>query len=465
MSNIISTQNIDPKTLLIDVNVRSDLALDKDFVGSIKENGVLVPIVAVQTDNGIRVKMGHRRTQAAVDNELATVPVVIIAPEALEGDEAEIERLLTQHAENHHRAALSDSDEVEMHRQLAAFGLSPTQIAKKTRTRKAHVEAALVVAGSSLKRELMEQQLTLEQAAVVTEFEDDPDACNALVEAAEDGRFDHIAQRLRDDREETLIIAVETARLIESGVIVIERPAYDSPVASLSHLIDATGAKITEETHTGCPGHAVYVMANRPWNDGKRGELQAVATAVCSDSKGNGHSDAYARSHGTDKKTAAQMTDTERETARAERRLVIENNKAWDAATEVRKTWLKKYLTRKTPPKSAALMLAQAFINRDEGIDKAFGYQGIGEDLLGFDHKTGFAEASDNRQQVIALGYLFAGYESGAGRHSWRSVNTGTARYLAFIADEGYGLSDVERLAVETRFPVLSVSRTAKSGK
>ena len=447
MSNIISTQNIDPTTLLIDVNVRSDLALDKDFVGSIKEHGVLVPIVAIQTSEGIRVRMGHRRTQAAIDNELATVPVVIIDNTESEGDTAEIERLLTQHAENHHRAALSSGDEVEMHRQLAAFGLSPTQIAKKTKTRKAHVEAALVVAGSSLKRELMEQQLTLEQAAIVTEFEDDPDACNALAEAAEDGRFDHIAQQLRDDRAETLIIAVETARLRESGIRVIERPAYDSPIASLSHLIDATGAKVTEDTHAGCPGHAVYVMANRPWNDGKREELQVKASVVCTDPKGNGHTDAYARSYGSDKKTAGDMTDTERETARAERRRVIENNKAWDAAIEVRKTWLKRYLTRKTPPKSAALMLAQAFINRDEGIDKAFGYQGLGEDLLGVDHRTGFAEASDNRQQVIALGYLFAGYESGAGRHSWRTVDPGTARYLTFITGEGYVLSDVERLA------------------
>jgi ParB family chromosome partitioning protein len=84
---IIETQTVDPTTLLVDANIRSDLDLNKPFIGSIKEYGVLVPIVAVKTDDGLRVRMGHRRTVAAVEAGLTTVPVVVVDA-STEGDAA-----------------------------------------------------------------------------------------------------------------------------------------------------------------------------------------------------------------------------------------------------------------------------------------------------------------------------------------------------------------------------------------
>jgi ParB family chromosome partitioning protein len=45
------------------VNIRTDARLDKAFVASIKDFGVLVPITAVRTVTGdVRVRFGHRRT-------------------------------------------------------------------------------------------------------------------------------------------------------------------------------------------------------------------------------------------------------------------------------------------------------------------------------------------------------------------------------------------------------------------
>src|SRR5688572_63963 len=73
-----STQlvSIDPATLLVDLNIRCDVRLDKDFVASIKELGVLVPVTAVQTSSGeLRVRFGHRRTLAAIEAGLDAVPV------------------------------------------------------------------------------------------------------------------------------------------------------------------------------------------------------------------------------------------------------------------------------------------------------------------------------------------------------------------------------------------------------
>ncbi|WP_172636460.1 ParB/Srx family N-terminal domain-containing protein [Aeromicrobium massiliense] len=92
MPTIADTQETNPNDLLVDLNVRDDLNLSKDFVASIAEHGVLSPIVAVQTDQGLRVRMGHRRAAAAVQVGLDTVPVVVIASER-DGEAETIERL------------------------------------------------------------------------------------------------------------------------------------------------------------------------------------------------------------------------------------------------------------------------------------------------------------------------------------------------------------------------------------
>jgi len=68
-------EQIDPSLLLLDRNVRRDAAPDKTLVESVRDLGVLVPIVAVRTEGGIRVRYGHRRTHAAIQAGQATVPV------------------------------------------------------------------------------------------------------------------------------------------------------------------------------------------------------------------------------------------------------------------------------------------------------------------------------------------------------------------------------------------------------
>lgn len=56
---------VDPATLLVDRNVRQDARLDREFLASIRDLGVLVPIVAVRVAEGsLRVRYGHRRTLA-----------------------------------------------------------------------------------------------------------------------------------------------------------------------------------------------------------------------------------------------------------------------------------------------------------------------------------------------------------------------------------------------------------------
>jgi ParB family chromosome partitioning protein len=84
--------------LQVDANVRLDDRLDSDFVVSIRDLGVLVPVVAVRTSEGtLRVRFGHRRVAAAVQAGLGAVPVVVVGDED-DAAAAQVERLPGQWA-------------------------------------------------------------------------------------------------------------------------------------------------------------------------------------------------------------------------------------------------------------------------------------------------------------------------------------------------------------------------------
>lgn len=103
----LTVEHVDPTTLLVDANIRSDAALDKDFLASIRALGVLVPIVAVRTEDGaLRVRYGHRRTLAAAEVGRTSVPVIVTSDDG--ADEAA--RIVRQWHENEHRAGLSTAD-------------------------------------------------------------------------------------------------------------------------------------------------------------------------------------------------------------------------------------------------------------------------------------------------------------------------------------------------------------------
>ena len=129
-------EQIDPGTLLVDVNVRAETVADKEFVASIKDLGVLQPIRAVRTSDGqLRVEFGHRRTLAAIEAGLATVPVVVVADERT--DEAgQVERIVRQYAENEHRTGLSQVDKLGVVEQLSLLKVWAAQIAKRTKMKR-----------------------------------------------------------------------------------------------------------------------------------------------------------------------------------------------------------------------------------------------------------------------------------------------------------------------------------------
>ena len=77
MTDTATLENLDPNTLAIAANVRDVAALDDQFVASVAEHGVLTPVTAVRRGDTVEVTDGQRRTLAARQVGLATLPVYV----------------------------------------------------------------------------------------------------------------------------------------------------------------------------------------------------------------------------------------------------------------------------------------------------------------------------------------------------------------------------------------------------
>lgn len=433
----------DPAELVLGPNVRLDAEVGKDFVASIRERGVLEPISAYQDDDDrLVVLRGQRRTVGALQAKRATVPVFLV-PAPCEAD-----RVVDQLTENDHRAQLRQHDRVGAYEQLAALGVSATQIAKRTATPKTQVAAALAVAGSEVALQAVQStEMTLDQAAIVAEFEHDEKAVERILSAVDRGAtLDHLVAQLRTERVEAAGIAEAAAPFLAAGLTVVERPGWQSTTRDLEQL------NLTESDHSDCPGHALYVEMY--WSDEDSDEEDDNAERlyrpvfVCT------NPGIHVIQGGPAKAEVDQ--DAQREAERAERRDVIESNKAWDSATGVRRTWLRGYLARKAAPKTTAFLALALGRAEYLVVDRLRDGQELAHELLGLEAPSPFGDTrgsaiaaalagvTEARAQVIALGLMLGAYEASLTRECWRRRTRAAAEYLRFIQSQGYELAPVE---------------------
>lgn len=179
-------QQLDPATLVMDANVRHDARPDRAMIASVRDHGVLQPVIAVATGDGrARVRFGHRRTLAALAARRATVPV-IVHPTSADADAAavELERLATQTQENTHRQGLTTAEQMDVFAGMAELGgLTAGQIAARTKVPRRDVAAGLRAARRPEVREAVAAAaLTLEQGAALEEFSDQPEHYELLLD-------------------------------------------------------------------------------------------------------------------------------------------------------------------------------------------------------------------------------------------------------------------------------------------
>lgn len=454
---------VSPSELTLLSNIRDANASD-DLVASVREHGLLEPINAYRADNReLVVKHGHRRTLAAVAADLDQVPVIVTAAPADDVD-GKTDLISAQWDENQQRENLTAREQAEAISQLAAFGVSPAQISKRLRVDRPTVDAATTMTDTEA---LDRYDLTITQAAVAVEFEDDPSAVDSLLRAAAAGQFDHQAARLHQQREIDAALADARKQWEDKGVTVIDGwPAYSGNAGWVDRLVDTTtGDPATVDPDN--PGEHVAVRLDAEYITVLTATGEAVDPyEVVDDDDEDRHADDITRSQVHDELNVnarwfcddlaargiknrwsptppPEPTEDEREQMRAERHDVIAANKAWVAAEQVRRDWLKGFCTRKAAPKNSATFIART-IATSPHLLSADRLRAEREQYLTIKDTEAMSTA---KATMTSLALCLIAHEADTHKGSWRHIDPRTAGYLAFIQAQGYALSPVERRA------------------
>lgn len=267
---------LDPRSLAEHpANIRTDLGDVTELAASIRTLGILEPVIVVpvttpagddqnssnEGTGGYRIIAGHRRVAAAIHAQQPTVPCLVRAD--LAGD---VEQLTGMIVENVLRTNLTPAEEAAAYAQLAAFDLTPTAIAKRTgRTSKKVRDAlALHALPEQVKGRVANDTMTLDEAAAIAEFADDPKAHARLLKAADSGhglKYAIADERHRKDKKQRT--AAAKATLSEQGIKVVGAPKgwpYYCKDARVTDLALADGVtRYSIDTHADCPGHAAFV--------------------------------------------------------------------------------------------------------------------------------------------------------------------------------------------------------------
>lgn len=433
---------LDPSSCILDGNPRSKAGDTAQLQKSIEQLGVLVPIIVRAEGDKYRVLAGQRRVLAAT---AAGAALPAIVHDGLDTEVAALEAAL---AENLARVPLSDADEARGYEQLAAFGLDEAAIADALSSTPARVKQGLAVAASAeaLKR-AVKNQLTLEQAAAVAEFDGVKGAVTKIMETIKwrPRDLDHTVAQLRQEVRDEEKFEKATARFKDQGVPILKTApdAWRAPslttTARLDKLTDDKGKALTGTNHRKCPGHAVALY--KTW-DG----LQQVF--VCTDPKGNGHKI----------RAGEKVERSTRPKPDEDRAEVVAGNKAWRAAEGVRRTFVAGLIARRKAPDNTLQYLADAMLNGYVSFGR--GRANTGELTEPAEHVVDRVQDADDPMKVTPAHALLAllaqhalDVEGNMDVTTWRHAHRAgdPARWLRFLESNGYELSEIERKVVDAK--------------
>jgi ParB family chromosome partitioning protein len=340
-------------------------------------------------------------------------------------------------------------------------GATRTHLRKSTGRKADEIKTALAAGGISTDTRVqmteVSGQLTLDQLALLAEFDGDQDAVGKVLEALRHGyTAEYVAERIRQDRAE----AAEHDRLVnelqDAGVTVTtDLPAGAARLTSLLH----DGEDITPEGHAACPGRGAYFPS---WN-----LLNPVR--YCTRPAEHGHTVRTFGLPGGGGEAAGQVTPPDAlpdppadPDPDPSRKLVIEGNKAWKAASEVRKRWLSGQLfARRTAPREIAPFVARQLLTMPDPLRQGLA---AAHTRLLFSEITrqsagSWLEICDtttaSRLPLLMLGPIVTAYEQsmteGEGKNTWRTdryapcPRRDASRYLTFLASIGYQLASIEQ--------------------
>ncbi|MEE6140455.1 ParB N-terminal domain-containing protein [Mycobacterium sp. 050128] len=494
-------EHIDPKALEIADNVRDNATEGKhyaDLVASVGEVGVVVPVCATRDADGKTVvRDGQRRTLAARAVGLDTVPVYVVSEVAEDDKSRTVARITGQMVANDHRAALTETQRAKAIQQLLLEGVSPAKVAKSLTVPKALVHAAAAAAQSPQAMDaLSTTQLTIEQAAVLAEFDAEPDAIQYLCDAATLGEFDHRVSELRSKAQSEAAWEAAAQPLRDQGYTVLgQQPSWSSDLsrARLDRLCDAQGNSPAEDIVAQRPQlWAVWLEEAPHYVDTRTGnqlseddiDWDLEPTDVDAEAEQGYVHPCYVEESTTyqaefycldldqvslfaradyyrnrDRGIGDANTEdlaARKEAERREKRKVVALNRLGHAAIEVRRAWVKeRLLAHKTPEKGAALFIAEQLsaephlLATPNGISTAAVLLGLSSDASVSAAVSALPTTADARASVITLGLVLGALEAQTPKDAWRRTYSSNSKsYLSFLSDHGYELSDIERVIV-----------------
>jgi len=368
----VDLAQVDPTVLVLPLegNVRKDTKLDKHFLASVKNHGILhPPLVMITGDGEYEVLDGQRRTLAAVQAGLPTIPVLIVATRA------DRDRIADQLIVNDQRAPLTDVEHTTAYQQLALFGLTAAEISRRTATPIARVGDNLKVARTPAAKEALESGLNLAHAIVIAEFADDPAAVKKLTTTAEQTpeKFDHLAEQLRgaalrETEKRALVDQIHTAgwRYLDT------HPEYGSTeytnitrlALAASPTVPLTAEDVAQEPGLAAAVYSGYVEVDGSWRSGSKityylpvdpeqRTLDVVPLAYAGHQLGSDTAD----------------LDPEAQRAHeAEQQRIATAHAAETAATVVRRAFITELLQRAVLPADAINYIAWSTVTDGDGL-------------------------------------------------------------------------------------------------
>ncbi|MGD3109537.1 ParB N-terminal domain-containing protein [Streptomyces sp. YGL11-2] len=445
---------------------------DTDLQASVDEFGVLTPLVlrpqSGENEGKLGIIFGQRRNNAALaaaKKAKAKKKPYRLVPAIIRDDLKNVDdtSLTVSFIENKHRTQATIRDDIDAVKQLSLMSIPKTRKTRHARAmglKPADLGAATQAAKLSDQAlaDGIEADFNLIELAEFQEVESVKGALWNLERAkARDtrqgntkrGNWKHALAELRAEKEHA-----DKCNSLLKELAAAEIPSVDwkrnwtnTSTRPLADLLTSDGAPQTPETHQVCPGHAACI-------DTSEAEVIWLCTAW--------HRHGHALTPEAAKADKAQAGPN-REAAKAERRLVIANNKAWRQAREVRYDFLTDLCAQ--PEASARvwpLILSAItgtsfayanFVGRKR-TDLTARFLGVKDpnegrrqwDRVGDPFGTLIARTSPAHAWSLLLAHVAAAYEL---EHmydaAWRDhVDPQVIAWLTFLEAEGYALSAIE---------------------
>ncbi|MGW7292877.1 ParB/RepB/Spo0J family partition protein [Streptomyces xiamenensis] len=437
-------------------NAREDLDISAPFVESLRVEGCRIPVKIQRLDGGtLQVNDGNRRFHGAKEAGLTHLPY-----EWDDEDRDAAGQFLDMITTAQHRKSLTPAEMNQAMFSAAEAGAQVGRIAKAAGVRQKDVKTLVRVRSdeklSAAVTGASSYAWSFEHLAALTEFADDPEALDAIAQAAAEDRAD--------------------ARSVE-WAIAIERTKRDKRNKAKAHRaeLEAAGQKIRDaeelserampvwrlhgvstEEHTECKGQ-VWVF------DERRGDRYEP---YCSAPGLYGHTVPESARGSGSTKTAA-----EKEAERAARAAVKKGNIDWDAAESVRRKWITDLIKSRNLPKNTTNALIrhvnEALLSGTWGICDDLNKEPTTEILAAFlglstqqaKDRSGFAghTAKDPRRAPqLQFAAIAAVREKCANRSAWRTddqhapwTRKPTARWFKVLESLGYSLTPIEQSVVD----------------